>query len=105
MAQTVQLAKVVGGIGEKKSNGGTQWYQQNRIYYGDIALCVPANLPGGSYMYVLPVKKLGNIYGATGGSYAGNVYDKNYCSPTINTGGGGNRQPMIIENAESKTEY
>lgn len=25
-------AVVVGGIGEKKSNGGTQWYQQDRVY-------------------------------------------------------------------------
>lgn len=24
--------KLWGGIGEKKSNNGTQWYQQNRIY-------------------------------------------------------------------------
>ena len=24
--------KVLGGIGEKKSNSGTQWYQQDRIY-------------------------------------------------------------------------
>ena len=30
--------KVVGGIGEKKSNGGTQWYQQDRIYDGDCAI-------------------------------------------------------------------
>lgn len=26
---------VIGGIGEKKSNGGTQWYQQDRIYDGE----------------------------------------------------------------------
>lgn len=24
--------KVWGGLGEKKSNNGTQWYQQDRIY-------------------------------------------------------------------------
>lgn len=29
--------KVVGGIGEKKSNGGTQFYLQDRIYDGEIA--------------------------------------------------------------------
>ena len=40
--------KVIGGIGEKKSNGGTQWYQQDRVYsMAKVALCVPANLPGG----------------------------------------------------------
>lgn len=29
--------KVVGGVGEKKSNGGTQYYLQDRIYDGDVA--------------------------------------------------------------------
>ncbi len=48
------MPHVIGGFGEKKSNGGTQWYQQDRVYGdGDIALCLPANLPGGSYWYAL----------------------------------------------------
>lgn len=35
------VPKVVGGIGEKKSNGGQQWYQQDRIYDGEnIAISV-----------------------------------------------------------------
>lgn len=36
-------------------------------------------------------KKLGNLWGATGGNYAGNVYDKEYIAPTINTCLGGYR--------------
>lgn len=32
--------KVVAGIGEKKSNGGTQWYQQDRIYDDNVAITV-----------------------------------------------------------------
>lgn len=44
---------VGGATDEKKSNGGTQYYQQHRIYYGDIALAMPANLPNGSYMYIV----------------------------------------------------
>ena len=32
--------KVLGGIGEKKSNGGKQWYQQDRIYDDNIAISV-----------------------------------------------------------------
>ena len=32
--------KVIGGIGEKKSNGGTQWYQQDRIYDDNIAISI-----------------------------------------------------------------
>lgn len=30
--------KVLGGIGEKDSNGGTQWKQQNRIYDNNVAI-------------------------------------------------------------------
>ncbi len=32
--------KVIAGIGEKKSNGGTQWYQQDRVYDNNIAISV-----------------------------------------------------------------
>ncbi|MBR2408948.1 MAG: hypothetical protein IKB07_08330 [Lachnospiraceae bacterium] len=42
-------------------------------------------------------KRLGNIFGFTGGNYAGNVYDQNYIAPTLNTMQGGYKQPMIIE--------
>lgn len=42
-------------------------------------------------------KRLGNIFGFTGGNYAGNVYDQNYIAPTLNTMQGGCKQPMIIE--------
>ena len=51
---------LVGGIGDKKSNGGTQYYQQDRIYDSEsIAMAHPANLPGGSYKYLVK-DKLGN---------------------------------------------
>lgn len=46
--------QLVGGIGEKKSNGDSQFYQQDRVYDGEgIAMCHPANLPSGSYMHQL----------------------------------------------------
>ncbi len=32
--------KVLGGIGEKKSNNGTQWYEQDRIYDNKIATSI-----------------------------------------------------------------
>ena len=52
--------KLVGGIGDKKSNGGSQYYQQDRIYDSEsIAMAHPANLPGGSYKYLVK-DKLGN---------------------------------------------
>lgn len=47
-------------------------------------------------------KKIGNIFGATGGNYAGNVYDKNYIAPAINTCQGGYREPIIIEKYEER---
>ena len=31
---------VIAGVGEKKSNGGTQWYQQDRVCEGDVAISV-----------------------------------------------------------------
>lgn len=34
--------RVIGGLGEKKSNGGTQYYEQNRIYDDNIATAIPA---------------------------------------------------------------
>lgn len=42
-------------------------------------------------------RKLGNIWGATGGNYAGNVYDKAYAAPCLNTCEGGGRMPMIVD--------
>ena len=50
--------------------------------------------------------RLGNIYGATGGNFAGNVYDENGCCPTIRAvaGSGGNQQPMWIEVKQATKE-
>lgn len=42
--------------------------------------------------------RLGNIFGFSGGNYAGNVYDKDFIAPTLNTMQGGCKQPMIIAN-------
>ena len=41
--------------------------------------------------------RLGNIFGFTGGNYAGTVYDQNFMCPTLNTMQGGCKQPMIID--------
>ena len=42
-------------------------------------------------------RKIGNIFGFSGGNYAGNVYDKDHLSPTLKTMKGGLSQPMIVE--------
>lgn len=39
----VKMPEVVAGIGEKKSNNGTQYYMQDRIYQGDAAVTIPAD--------------------------------------------------------------
>ena len=45
---------VLGGLGEMKSNGGKQYFQQDRVYDSEhIAMCLPANIPGGSYRYLV----------------------------------------------------
>ena len=50
----IEEARCVGGLAdEMKSNGGTQYYQQERVYVGDIALALPASLPDGSYKYIV----------------------------------------------------
>jgi DNA (cytosine-5)-methyltransferase 1 len=38
LSMSINKPKVLGGIGEKKSNGGTQWYQQDRIYDNNVGL-------------------------------------------------------------------
>lgn len=40
--------------------------------------------------------RVGNLYGFTGGSFAGMIYSPSGLCPTINTSGGGQREPMII---------
>jgi len=43
------------------------------------------------------IERIGNIYGFTGGSFAGMVYWRNGLAPSINTSGGGNREPLLLE--------
>ncbi len=51
--------KLVGGVGDKKSNGGTQYYQQDRIYDSEsIAMAHPDNLTSGSYYYQVNTRPL-----------------------------------------------
>lgn len=43
------------------------------------------------------VIRLGSIFGFTGGSFAGLVYDPKGVAPTVNTAQGGLRMPLILE--------
>lgn len=86
--------KVIGGIGEKKSNSGTQWYQQDQVYDDNIAISVTT-----SFNPYYAVKQVGQIYGfgKEKNPQAGRIYDSNGLSPTLDTCTGGNRMPKIIE--------
>lgn len=67
--------KCIGGIGEKSSNNGTQWYRQNRIYDNNIATAVTADF---NPYYVEP-KKIGQ----TDNHAKGGIYDTNGIARTI----------------------
>lgn len=50
------MPKVIGGIGKRKSNGGSQFYQQDRIYDSrTVATSLSAKLPGGANMYDIEI--------------------------------------------------
>ena len=47
--------ELVGGLGEKKSNGGTQYYQQDRVYDGTKVSCALCSSQSGKvYSYAFP---------------------------------------------------
>ena len=87
--KVIEETVCIGGLTEeKKSNGGTQFYQQDRVYKGDIALAIPANLPQGSYKYMMTetieikqATKEGSIKCKVGG-----CYDASYPDSTTRRG-------------------
>lgn len=53
----MDIAECVGGLTESKWGG--QFHQQDRVYYGDIALAQPATIPDGSYKYNVAMRGRG----------------------------------------------
>lgn len=51
------------------------------------------------------IKRLGSLFGHTGGSFAGLVYNPDGLAPAINTAGGGLRMPLIIEIDKERKSY
>ena len=45
-------------------------------------------------------RRLGNLYGFSGGNYAGNVYGVDAPAPTLNASRGGGTKPMIVRSVE-----
>lgn len=60
-----------------------------------VSRCVKAEKHDSGIVLMNEIR-IGNIYGFDGGNYAGNVYDKDSCSPTIRTYQGGNQQPCVV---------
>ena len=109
--KVIEDTKCIGGLSaDKKSNGGTQYFQQDRVYKGDIALAMPANLPGGSYKYleVKQATKDGAIKCKVGGCYDASFPDST--TPRGRVQQGGDITPTITaEGSENiiyiETEY
>lgn len=55
--KVIEETRCVGGLSTDK--WGTQYHQQDRVYKGDIALAQPANLPEGSYKYIVAMRGRG----------------------------------------------
>lgn len=55
MNKIIEETVCVGGLSESKW-GAKQYHQQDRVYKGDIALAHPANIPEGSYKYVVAMR-------------------------------------------------
>ena len=97
MKEKNKQPQVIGGIGEKKSNGGTQWFFQDRVYEGDNAVTVTSEF---NPYYVTGARVVGNM---RGGKWehtyesARRVYDANYVAPTICVHGGGNQEEKIMD--------
>lgn len=51
------------------------------------------------------INRIGNLYGFTGGSFAGMVYGTDGIAPTINTSGGGQREPLILVFENDKNNF
>ena len=52
--KVIEETKCVGGLSTNK--WGNQYHQQDRVYKGDIALAHPANIPDGSYKYIVAMR-------------------------------------------------
>lgn len=109
--KVMEEAKCVGGIGEKKSNGGTQYFQQDRVYKGDLALAIPAQIPQGSYKYVVKEDAIEIKQATKGGSIkckVGGIFDASFPNSATRCGRvqeGGDVTPTITANGNDNISY
>lgn len=82
------LGSIYTGVSERFQKG---------IISGGISRCVKAE-KNDLGVVLMKQKRLGNIYGEDRGTgFAGNVWDKEFISPSITTSQGGRREPMVID--------
>ena len=94
----------IGGFGEHKSNGGTQDYQQDRIYDSEtVATAHSANIPGGANKYA--VRQIGECESERNNPNQYRVYEEGGQAPSLNTMGGGGREPHIIVMNEPEHQW
>ena len=55
-----EIPKLISGIGEKKSNGGTQWFNQDRIYSSETVSVLIATCCHPYFLVVIDEKNKGN---------------------------------------------
>ena len=118
----IEKTVCIGGFGEKKSNGGTQYYQQDGVYKGDIALAQPAGISDGSYNYLIDedieVEKENGFFeqavktAAKGNAEVGDTVDafnekvnKDGISPTITTRPEGKKTAILPVVPGKKKRY
>lgn len=77
-------------------------HQRNWVYNENgCAPCLTHTMFKDPPRVMVECKKVGNIYREnSGGNFGGNVYTSNALCPTINTAGGGNRMPLVVEKKE-----
>ena len=80
--------QVIGGIGEKKSNGGTQWYQQDRIYDNNVAISVTTAFNPYYKVDEPKIQKVCQLDGTH--EQSGRVYSTNGISQTVMSNSHGN---------------
>lgn len=91
----IAMPKVVGGIGEMKSNNNTQYYMQDRIYEGDAAVAIPANQSFQPYYTTNSVSnneciQVGSLNRKGYHDFSNRVYDPNGSARTLMSDGGNN---------------
>lgn len=98
------IPECIGGFGEHKSNGGTQDYQQDRIYDSEtVATAHSANIPGGANKYA--VRQIGECESERNNPNQYRVYEEGGQAPSLNTMGGGGREPHIIVMNEPEHQW